>query len=128
MGNAKPFVAVVDDDESVGRAVKRLLRSAGIGSDTFSDGEAFLDKVASTPSYRPDCAVVDIQMPRVNGFEVQRRLAGTGIPVILISAHEDAGVREHGLACGAVGYLRKPFNDSLFIRAVQNALGMTSVR
>lgn len=124
MGNAKPFVAVVDDDESVGRAVKRLLRAVGIGADTFTSGEDFLDMISSVPSYRPGCVILDIQMPGLNGLEVQRRLAGSGIPVILITAHEDVGVREHALASGAAGYLRKPFNGTLFIRTVQSALGI----
>lgn len=53
MGNVKHFVAVVDDDESVGRAIKRMLRSVGIGADTFVSGDDFPDRFVSTPSYRP---------------------------------------------------------------------------
>jgi len=124
MVNATPFVAVVDDDASVGRAVKRLLRSVGIRADTFSSGDEFVDAISSMPSYRPGCVILDIQMPGLNGLEVQRRLAGTGIPVILITAHEDVDVREHAVASGAVGYLRKPFNGSLLIKTVQDALGI----
>jgi FixJ family two-component response regulator len=123
MDNAKPFVAIVDDDESVSRAIKRLLRSAGIGADSYLSGDAFLDKLASMPSYRPACVILDIQMPGLNGLEVQQRLSGSGIPVILITAHDDAGVRSQGLASGALGYLCKPFNDSLLIKMVHAALG-----
>ncbi|VWB77222.1 LuxR family transcriptional regulator [Burkholderia lata] len=126
MGNVKPFVAVVDDDESVGRAIKRLLRSVGIGSDTFSSGDDFLDALAAMPAYRPACVILDIQMPGLNGLEVQRRLVGSGMPVILITAYDDVAVREHGLASGAAGYLRKPFNDALLIKTVQTALGIPS--
>jgi FixJ family two-component response regulator len=124
MGNLNPFVAVVDDDESVGRAIKRLLRSVGIGADTYLGGEDFLDTLASMPSYRPGCVILDIQMPGLNGLEVQRRLDGSGIPVILITAHDDVNVRSQALASGAVGYLRKPFNDSILIKNVQAALGI----
>jgi FixJ family two-component response regulator len=118
----KPFVAVVDDDESVSRAIKRLLRSFGLASDTFKTGDAFLDMFESIPSYRPACIVLDIQMPGLNGLEVQQRLAGSGIPVIFITAHDETGVREQALAAGAAGYLRKPFNDEVLIKAVTTAI------
>jgi FixJ family two-component response regulator len=123
MLNAKPFVAIVDDDESVGRAVKRLLRAAGIRADSFLSGDDFLGALAASPSYRPDCAVVDIQMPGLSGFDVIHGIAGA-MPVILITAFEDAETRERALKAGAVDYLRKPFNSSLLIKAVSRALGI----
>lgn len=126
MGNVKQFVAVVDDDESVGRAIKRLLRSVGIGADTFQSGDDFLDTLASMPSYRPACVILDIQMPGLNGLEVQRRLDGTGMPVIVITAYDDVAVREQALAAGAIAYVRKPFNDALLIKTVCAALGIAS--
>jgi FixJ family two-component response regulator len=122
MGKLKPAVVVVDDDESVSRAIKRLLRSIGIAAETFASGDAFLEALASMPSYRPDCVILDVQMPGLNGLEVQRRLSGQGIPVIFITAHDEFGVREHALASGAVAYLRKPFNDELFVKTVRAAL------
>jgi FixJ family two-component response regulator len=124
MGNAKPFVAIVDDDASVGKAIRRLLRSAGIGADAYLSGDEFLDTLSSMPSYLPGCVVLDVQMPGLNGLEVQQRLSGSGIPVILITAHDDVGVRSQGLASGAFGYLRKPFDDSLLIKMVRAALGV----
>ncbi|CAE6850370.1 Response regulator protein TmoT [Paraburkholderia nemoris] len=122
MGKLKPFVVVVDDDESVSRAIRRLLRSIGIASETFASGDAFLEVLSSMPSYHPDCVILDVQMPGLNGLEVQQRLAGSGMPVIFITAHDDIGVREQALAAGAVAYLRKPFNDELFVRTVRAAL------
>ncbi|MDF3832321.1 response regulator [Cupriavidus basilensis] len=126
MSKVKPFVAIVDDDESVGRAIKRLLRSIGMQADAFASGEAFLELVSSLPSYRPDCVILDIQMPGLNGLEVQQRLAGSGMPVIFITAYDDIAVREQALAAGAAAYLRKPFNDELFVRTVRSALGLGS--
>ncbi|KDP89290.1 response regulator transcription factor [Cupriavidus basilensis] len=126
MSKVKPFVAVVDDDESVRRAIKRLLRSIGLSSETFKTGDEFLDMFDSIPSYRPGCVVLDVQMPGLNGLEVQRRLTGSGIPVIFITAHDEAGVREQALAAGAAAYLRKPFNDEIFIKAVRTAIDSTS--
>lgn len=125
MSQLPPVVAVVDDDESVGKAIKRLLRAVGIDADTYSSGDEFLDTLASMPSYRPGCVILDIQMPGLNGLEVQRRLSGSGIAVILITAYDDMAVRSQALASGAVAYLRKPFNDSILIKSVQAALGIT---
>ncbi|TDN57822.1 response regulator [Paraburkholderia sp. BL10I2N1] len=124
MGNLKPTAAVVDDDESVGRAIKRLLRSVGIEAEVFTSGEAFLDTLSSLPSYQPDCVILDIQMPGTNGLEIQHQLVGRGMPVIMITAGDDALAREQALAAGAVGYLRKPFNGSVLIRIVQGAMGL----
>jgi len=124
MGNATPTTAVVDDEESVGRAIKRLLRSVGMEAEVFTTGEQFLDRLLSVPSFRPGCAVLDVQMPGISGLDVQRRLAGSLIRVVIITAHDDAAVREQVLAAGAVGYLRKPFNGSVLIRTVQMALGI----
>jgi FixJ family two-component response regulator len=78
--------------------------------------------LSSIPSYRPDCVILDVQMPGLNGLEVQRRLSGSGAPVIFITAHDDIGVREQAFAGGAVAFILKPFNDDLFIRTVRAAL------
>lgn len=124
MGKDKPFVAVVDDDESVSRAIKRLLRSIGVEAESFASGEAFLEALASIRSYHPDCVILDVQMPGLNGLEVQQRLAGSGLPIIFITAHDDMSLREHALSAGALAYLRKPFKDEIFVRTVRAALGI----
>ena len=123
MANLNQMVAVVDDDESVCRAIKRLLRCVGIKAETFSSGEEFLGTLSSTASYRPAGVILDFQMPGINGLELQRRLAPTGVPVVFITARDDPVVREKALASGAAGYLRKPFNDAILIKAVEIALG-----
>lgn len=124
MGRAKPFVVVVDDDESVSRAIKRLLRSVGIESESFASGEAFLEALASIRTYHPACVILDVQMPGLSGLDVQRRLAGTDLPIIFITAHDDGGIREEALSAGALAYLRKPFNDETFVRTVRAAMGI----
>src|SRR5260370_42469564 len=100
MSKVKPFVAVVDDDESVSRAIKRLLRSTGLSADTFKTGNDFLDMFDSVPSYRPACIVLDVQMPGLTGLEVQQRLAGCGIPVLFIPAHYEGVVPRQRLTAG----------------------------
>jgi FixJ family two-component response regulator len=124
MSNVKPLVAIVDDDESVCRALKRLVRSVGMDGETFASGREFLDLIEAMPSFHPDCVVLDVQMPGLNGLEVQERLARNGnpLPVIFITAHDDAVPRERALAAGAVAFVRKPFNDELFIKTLHEAL------
>lgn len=124
MTKTKPLIAIVDDDESVCRAMKRLVRALGMNADTFTSGQEFLDLVEAMPSFHPDCVVLDVQMPGLNGLEVQERLAKSGshLPVIFITAHDEVGVRERALATGAVAFLRKPFNDELLIKTLHAAI------
>ena len=127
---SKPLIAIVDDDESVRRAIKRLVRSLGMTAETFSSGQEFIDLTEAMPSFQPDCVVLDVQMPGVNGLEVQDYLAHSrsGLPVIFITAHDELGVRERAIAGGAVAFLRKPFNDELFIKTLRAAMERGSLR
>ncbi len=120
----KPLIAIVDDDESVCRAMKRLVRSLGMEADTFTSGQEFIDLIEAMPSFQPDCVVLDVQMPGMNGLEVQQRLASSRsrLPVVFITAHDEVGARERAIAAGAIAFLRKPFHDELFIRTLQAAL------
>jgi FixJ family two-component response regulator len=113
----------VDDDASVCRAISRLLRSLGMNADTFTSGHEFIEHIETTPSFRPDCVVLDVQMPGMNGLEVQELLVHSEnpLPVIFITAHDEMGVRERALRAGAVAFLRKPFNDELFIKTLNEA-------
>jgi FixJ family two-component response regulator len=124
MSKTTPLIAIVDDDESVCRAMKRLVRSLGMEGNTFGSGQEFIDLVEAMPSFHPDCLVLDVQMPDCNGLEVYRRLVagGSRLSVIFITAHDEAGVRERALAMGAVAFLRKPFNDELFIKTLHAAI------
>ena len=124
MSKSKPLIAIVDDDESVCRAMKRLVRSLGMEANAFASGQEFIDLIETMPSFQPDCVVLDVQMPGMNGLEVQERLASSGnrLPVIFITAHDEAGVRDRALAAGAVAFLRKPFNDESFITTLHLAL------
>lgn len=124
MSKSKPLIAIVDDDESVCRAMKRLVRSLGMDANAFTSGQEFIDLIETMPSFQPDCVVLDVQMPGMNGLEVQERLASSGnrLPVIFITAHDEAGVRDRALAAGAVAFIRKPFNDESFITTLHLAL------
>jgi FixJ family two-component response regulator len=120
----RPLFAIVDDDISVCRALKRLLRSLGMNAKTFSSAEALLELLDSMPSFRPDCLILDVQMPApgMNGLELQSQLAGQNIPIVFMTAHDEPGTREQALRAGAIAFLRKPFNDELFVTTIQAAL------
>jgi CheY-like chemotaxis protein len=69
--------------------------------------------------------ILDVQMPGINGLEVERHLTPTSVPVIVVTTHDDPAIREIALASGAAGYPRKPFNDVILIKAVEMGLGGT---
>jgi len=115
------LVAVVDDEESVRKALGRLIRSAGYGVEMFDSGAEFLQ---SLQRRRPDCVVLDLRMPQVNGFELQLALkrSGADVPVVIITGDDTAGNRERALRQGALAFLRKPVDDAQLIDAIQGAI------
>jgi len=119
------LIAVVDDEEAVRIALRRLLRSASLNVETFSSGAEFLESVKD---HQPDCIVLDLHMPRVNGFAVQARLAEAGVrlPVVVITGHDADETRERALAGGAVAYLRKPVDDQALLDAINKAVNPSS--
>lgn len=114
-------VAVVDDDASVRRALCRLLRVAGYAAVGFASGEEFLDALAARA---PDCVLLDIHMPGMSGLRVQTRLnaAGFELPVVFITASDDADIERRALGAGGLRVLRKPFSNAVLIEAVEAAL------
>jgi len=115
------FVHVVDDNASVRRALKRLLGSVGIESETYASARQFLDAdIADVPS----CLVLDVRMPRLSGLELQDRLnaAGRRIPIVFITGHGDIAMAVEAMKKGAVDFLPKPFNDQELIDAIHRAL------
>jgi FixJ family two-component response regulator len=127
---SKPLIAIVDDDESVCRAVRRLVRSLSMDAETFNSGRQFLNLVDAMPSFQPDCLVLDVQMPGMNGLDVQDQLImiGNSIPIIFITAHDEVGLREKALTAGAVAFLRKPFDDELLVKTLREALTRVNPR
>jgi FixJ family two-component response regulator len=120
----KPLIAIVDDDESVCRAIGRLIRSLGMEAEAFTSGRDFIELIDAMPSFQPDCLVLDVQMPGMNGLDVQEELASRNspLPIVFITAHDELGVRERALSAGALAFLRKPFKDELFIKTLTAAV------
>ena len=118
---ARALIAVVDDEAPVGKALNRLLRLAGLNVETFASGAAFLD---SLQNHTPDCVVLDLHMPQMDGFEVQRRLAQAAVrvPVIVITGRDSPQARECALANGAAAYLAKPVDGPALLDAVAVAI------
>jgi len=114
-------VYLVEDDESVRRALKRLLGASGFQVTAFASADEFLDAV---PIDAMGCVVLDIHMPGMDGFQLQHRLnsLGSRLPTIFITADRDAELGERALKAGAQGLLKKPFNDESLINMVRAAL------
>lgn len=112
---------MVDDDEAVRRALSRLIRSLGFEAEEFASGEDFLANVATRT---PDCVVLDLHMPKVSGFEVQARIAESGlhIPVIVITGHDSPETRARALGGGASAYLCKPLDGQALRDAIRSAV------
>ena len=122
MQAAASLVAIVDDEESVRRALGRLLRSAGFDVQTFASGADFLHSLGRSV---PQCVVLDLRMPQMNGFDVQSALveARANVPVVIITGDDSAESRELTLSRGARAYLRKPVDEAMLLDAIQNAIG-----
>jgi FixJ family two-component response regulator len=111
------LIAVVDDDPSVCTALGRLLRSAGYSSEGFAGGAVFL---TSLQSRRPDCIVLDLEMPDVTGFNVLERLANseTRIPVVILTGCDTPEARRRAKAAGVVAFLCKPVDYQALLDAI----------
>jgi FixJ family two-component response regulator len=121
IGHNSRFVAIVDDDESVQRALQDLIESDGLSALCFSSAEQFLDSEARS---KTACLILDIRMPGMSGLELQATLKAERcrIPVIFITAHGDAEMRSVAMREGAVEFLSKPFDDEVLLEAVKAAL------
>ncbi len=116
-----PIVAAVDDDFRVRESIKSLLESAGYAPVVFSSAEEFLQSGAMAEA---TCVIADVRMPGMDGIELQRRirLERPTLPVILISAHHNAEVRQIAIDQGAVDVLYKPFDAADLLAIIQSAL------
>ena len=115
------MIAIVDDDESVRKATRSLVRSLGYEAATFCSAEEFLESSQLTSTA---CLITDVRMPGMSGVELQDRLIADGhsLPTVFISAFSDERVQQRVLESGAVGYLRKPFEEDRLIECIETAL------
>jgi FixJ family two-component response regulator len=118
--NSKVFL--VDDDDSVLRALGRLIKSAGYEVQTFVSARAFLD--SGDFQKGPACLVLDVRMPGLNGLDLQRELqaARATLPIIFITGYGDIPTTVRAMKAGAVDFLPKPLKDTVLLRAIEQAL------
>jgi DNA-binding NtrC family response regulator len=121
MSESVPQIYVVDDDVSVREAVGGLIRSAGLRVRTFASAQEML---ASLRMELPSCLVLDIQLPDINGFELQQELATKDIqiPIIFLTGHGDIPMSVRAIKAGAVEFLTKPFDDEYLLEAIRSAI------
>jgi FixJ family two-component response regulator len=121
IGHNSRLVAIVDDDESVQRALQDLIESDGLSALCFASAEQFLGSEARN---KAACLIADIRMPGLSGLELQAKLKAERcrIPVVFITAHGDAELRIHAMREGAVQFLSKPFDDTVLLEIVHAAL------
>ena len=114
-------ICVLDDDPSVLNSLQQLLDSDGFAAHTFDTAEKFL---AHAQQHAVTLAVLDVWMPIMGGLEVQEqlRVCSPKTKVIVITAREEPAIRDAALAGGAFAFLLKPFDDTVFLAAVRQAL------
>lgn len=119
--SSKPIVYVVDDDESLRRALALLINSVDLEVQVFATPAAFL---AHPRPDRPACVVLDLRMPGASGLAVQEELvrAGAILPILFLSGHADVSTSVRAMKAGAVDFLEKPFHDQALLDAVHQAL------
>ena len=120
MSDAKPTVFVVDDDVSVRESLKLLIESAGWQAQTFGSGQEFL---AHPRMLAPSCLLLDVGLPDLNGFDLQKVVADRAdMPIIFITGYGDVPTIVRAIRAGAVDFFTKPFVDDDLLRAIRNAL------
>ena len=121
-----PVIAIVDDNDPFRHATASFIRSLGYAVLQFASGEAFLK---SNRLDDTDCLISDVQMPGMNGIELQGKLIAQGyhFPIIFVTAFPEMKARAQALASGAIGFLAKPFSDEMMIACLNEALGAKSV-
>ena len=117
-----PLISIVDGDWSLVEAMVSLIQSVGYLAEGFCSAEDFLK---SSQLLKTDCLILDIRMPLMGGFELQRRLAARNyqIPIIFVTSYDSEDAQIQAAQAGAVGFLLKPFNQESLFLAVRAALG-----
>jgi FixJ family two-component response regulator len=118
--NNQALIAIVDDDQSFREALAGLLTLIGFRTAVFASARNFLDS-PQFPSV--SCLILDVAMPEMDGLELQRHLLATRpIPIIFITALQDAKTREQAVGAGAISFLNKPVSEKTLIEALNSAL------
>ena len=114
-------ITIVDDEVEVCSALRRLFKVAGMKTQSYASAEDFLDAPSGR---RCGCLILDCRLPGMSGLELQSRLAASHrrLPIIFVSARDDAHTKAQAMQAGALASLEKPFSDQVLLRLVQTAL------
>jgi len=121
MSDTNPIVFIVDDDVSVRESLESLILFEGWKPETFASAQAFLLR---KPAEVPNCLILDVELPGLNGLELQERIAGdrSEMPIIFLTGHGDIPRTVRAMKAGAVEFLTKPFNYDVLLAAIRRAL------
>lgn len=121
MPKREAIVAIVDDDLSFREGVSSLVRAAGWRVETFASAEEFLARPRADP---PSCLLLDLQLPDLNGLDLQKRIAegDLAVPIVFISGHGDIPATVRAMKAGAVEFLTKPFDKEQLFCAIAEAM------
>jgi FixJ family two-component response regulator len=121
MSHATPTVFVVDDDISVRESLELLIASAGWRPETFASAQEFLSRPRVLA---PNCLILDVTLPDLNGLDLQKRVAADRIdmPIIFITGYGDVPMTVQAMKGGAVEFLTKPFSDEVLLNAIRYAI------
>ena len=121
MPTVTPIVFIVDDDVSVRESLELLIQNEGWQAETFASAQEFLDHPRAA---LPNCLILDVSLPGLNGLELQQRVAAerTDMPIIFITGHGDIPMTVRAMKAGAIEFLTKPFSDEALLNAIRQAL------
>ena len=121
------IIAIVEDDEPLREAFESILKASGYAVDKFPSAEAFLE---FPDRQKTNCLILDVRLPGMSGIELQRRLLETSfaVPIIFITAHGDASVREMVMKAGAAAFLTKPVRSETLLESIRSTLERTAVK
>jgi FixJ family two-component response regulator len=114
-------IAIVDDDEALREALGSVMKAAGFLTATFASAEEFLD---SPNGQAAACLILDMRLSGMSGVELQKRLAdaNSNLPIIFVTAHGDAALRDLVMKAGASGFLNKPVRSDALLKEIYAAL------
>ena len=115
-------VYFIDDDDAYRRSLVRLLKSVGYSVESFPSAQSFLDSVPA--AYATGVLILDLRMPGMNGFDLQKRIneLASRLQIIIVTGDAHPGDRDHAINSGAIGFLQKPFEEESLLELIGPAM------